>query len=275
MSETPYDGSAPEESVALDTRRAHGARIYDYILGGKDNYPVDRKAGDASIEVWPALRVHMQANRAFMHRVGRFLAAERGIRQFLDIGTGIPTQPNLHEIVQEVAPDAHIVYVDNDPIVLAHAQARLKGTRQGRTSYIHADMRHPQETLDAPELRTTIDLGHPVAVSIIAVLQFVLDDAEAYDLVAEYMRPMPSGSYLALSTVTVDSTPTIKNVVNEYTTRGIPARERTKSEVERFFDGLELVDPGVTLVNRWRPGPAERKIKDSEVAMYGGVARKP
>jgi hypothetical protein len=225
---------------------------------------------------WPSLRTSMRENRRFMHRTVRHLAAERGIRQFLDIGTGIPTSPNVHEIAQEIAPDARVVYVDNDPIVLAHARHRLNGTPDGRIAYIHANLREPETILTAPELHDTLDLGRPVALSVIAVLQFVLDDQEAYGLVERYMRDLPSGSFLALSTVTTDSSPKAIDVVSEYKARGMPPRERSKAEVERFFDGLELIEPGVQLVHNWRPDvDPEQRVPDTEVAMYGGVALKP
>lgn len=268
----PINYDPPE----IDSSVPHSARVYDYILGGKDNYPRDREAAEQMLAGWPSLRISMRENRTFMHRAVRYLA-EQGIDQFLDIGTGIPTSPNLHEIAQGVTPSARIVYADNDPIVLAHAGARLTSTAEGRTAYIHADMRDPEAILSTPELTDTLDLSRPVALSIIAVLQFVLDDQQAYDLVQRYLAALPSGSYLAISTVTTDSSPKpIGSVVAEYTKRGIPARNRTKAQVEPFFAGLELIDPGITLVHRWRPEPGtEGKIADSDIAMYGGVALKP
>jgi len=263
------------EPPEIDTSVAHSARVYDFILGGKDNYPVDRAAADRMLEGWPSLRISMRENRKFMHRSARWIA-QQGVDQFLDVGTGIPTSPNLHEVVQEVIPSAGVVYVDNDPIVLAHAGARLTGTPEGRIAYLHADMKDPGAILDSPELQETIDFKRPVGLSMIAVLQFVLDDQKAYDLVRSYLDRLPSGSYLALSTVTTDSSPKpMGTVVAEYAKRGIPARNRSKEEVEPFFDGLEVVDPGVVLVHNWRPEPGtEGQVKDTEVAMCGGVARK-
>ncbi|WP_405733327.1 SAM-dependent methyltransferase [Streptomyces sp. NBC_01537] len=267
-------GHEPPE-IEIDTSVAHSARVYDYILGGKDNYGPDREAAEQMLKNWPSLRTSMRENRKFMHRTVRHLAAERGIRQFLDIGTGIPTSPNVHEIAQEIAPEARVVYVDNDPIVLAHARHRLNGTPDGRIAYIHANLREPETILTAPELHDTLDLDRPVALSVIAVLQFVLDDQEAYGLVERYMRDLPSGSFLALSTVTTDSSPKAIDVVSEYKARGMPPRERSKAEVERFFDGLELIEPGVQLVHNWRPDvDPEHQVPDSAVAMYGGVALK-
>lgn len=263
------------EPPQIDTSVPHSARVYDYILGGKDNYPPDRAAAEQMLTGWPSLQISMRENRKFMHRAVRYLA-EQGIDQFLDIGTGIPTSPNLHEVAQGVIPDARVVYVDNDPIVLAHAGARLTGTPDGRIAYIHADMHDPDAILRAPELTETLDLDRPVALSIIAVLQFVLDDHKAYDLVNRYLELLAPGSFLAMSTVTTDSSPKpIGTVVAEYTKRGMPARNRTRAEVQPFFDGLRLVEPGVTLVHQWRPLPGtEGDVKDSDVAMYGGVALK-
>jgi hypothetical protein len=260
----------------IDTTVPHSARVYDYILGGKDNYPPDREAAEQMLAGWPELRLSMRENRTFMHRAVRYLA-EQGIDQFLDIGTGIPTSPNLHEIAQGVTPGARVVYVDNDPIVLAHAGARLNSTPEGRITYLHADMKDPAAVFAAPEVTETLDFDRPVALSIIAVLQFVTDDAQAYGLVKEYLDRLPSGSYLVLSTVTIDSSPKpIGEVVAEYTKRGMPARNRTKAQVEAFFDGLQEIDPGVVLVHRWRPDPGtEGRVQDSDVAMYGAMGYKP
>jgi S-adenosyl methyltransferase len=213
-----------------------------------------------------------------MQRVGAFLAGECGIRQFLDIGTGIPTSPNLHEVVQAIAPDARIVYTDNDPVVLAHARALMTSTREGRTAYIHADMRDPAAIIGAPQLRDTIDLSRPVALLAIAVLHFVDDDDEALAVMRELVDPLPSGSYVALSTGTADFDPvSLAGVVQAYEDRGEVMKLRGRVDVERFFDGLELLEPGVVQVHKWRPDDmATGLVKtDSDVAMYCGVARKP
>ncbi|WP_051580838.1 SAM-dependent methyltransferase [Pseudonocardia acaciae] len=268
----------PDDVQGLDLRfdRAHGARIYDYILGGKDNYPVDRKAGDASIEVWPALRVHMQANRAFMHRVGRFLAAERGIRQFLDIGTGIPTQPNLHEIVQEVAPDAHIVYVDNDPIVLAHARALMTSTPEGRTAYISADMREPEAILGAKELRETLDMSRPVGLMLIGMLHFIEDDDEAFEVVRRVVDVLPSGSFFAATIATDEFAPEpLAKLREQYYAHGETLTWRTKDQAHQFFEGFELEEPGLVQMHKWRPDSVDiGEIDDADICMYGAVGRK-
>ncbi|MDP9794318.1 SAM-dependent methyltransferase [Catenuloplanes nepalensis] len=258
----------------LRTDRAHGARIYDYILGGEDNFPVDREAGENSLRIWPALRPHMRANRDFMHRVARYLAAECGIRQFLDIGTGLPTSPNLHEIVQEIDPTAQVVYTDNDPLVLAHARSL---TLEGRTAYIDADMRDPRSILDAPEFRATLDLDQPVGLLLIAIVHFIEDDAEALRVVRQVLDVLPSGSYLAMSIATDEFDPVpLAEVQREYNRLGEKLIFRDRPAALRFFDGLELCEPGLVQVHRWRPdGSGDRNIQDRDIAMYGAVARKP
>ncbi|WP_237774544.1 SAM-dependent methyltransferase [Actinosynnema sp. ALI-1.44] len=265
-----------DEPVDLRTDRAHGARIYDYILGGKDNYAVDREVGDASMQAWPALRTHMWASRTFMHRVGRFLAADRGISQFLDIGTGIPTEPNLHQIVQKHRPDSRIVYTDNDPIVLAHARALMSSTNEGRIAYIHADMREAEALLASPQLRDVLDLGEPVGLLVIAMLHFIEDDDEAYRVVKQVVDVLPSGSYLAASIATDDFDPVpLAQVQRQYRDHGEVLQFRTKDKAVRFFDGLDLEEPGVVQVHKWRPDADAGPIADTDVAMYGAVARKP
>jgi hypothetical protein len=263
--------------VDLRTDRAHGARIYDYILGGKDNFAADREAGENSLGLWPALRVHMQANRYFMHRVARYLAAERGIRQFLDIGTGLPTSPNLHEVVQSVDPTARVVYTDNDPLVLAPARALMLGTEQGSTAYIAADMRDPQTIISAPEFQRTLDLGRPVGLLLIAIVHFIEDDAEALRVVRQVLDVLPSGSYLAMSIATDEFDPIpLAEVQREYNRLGETLIFRDRGTALSFFDGLELVEPGLVQVHKWRPDGSEAPgIKDKDIAMYGAVARKP
>jgi hypothetical protein len=262
--------------VELQTDRAHGARIYDYILGGKDNFAVDREAGEGSLRIWPALRVHMQANRSFMHRVARFLATECGVRQFLDIGTGLPTSPNLHEIVQSADPTARVVYTDNDPLVLAHARALMLGTAQGRTAYIAADMRDPQSIVTAPEFLRTLDLKQPVGLLLIAIVHFIEDDAEALRVVRQVLDVLPAGSYLAMSIATdiFDPIPLAK-VQREYNRLGETLIFRDRAKALAFFDGLELVEPGLVQVHKWRPDGSESPgIADQDIAMFGAVARK-
>ncbi|WP_329221915.1 SAM-dependent methyltransferase [Streptomyces sp. NBC_01485] len=274
-----------DENDVIDTGTAHSARIYDYIIGGEDHFPADREAGDAMVREWPALPVHMRANRDFMNRAVRHLAREAGIRQFLDIGSGIPTSPNLHEIVQATAPDARVVYVDNDPLVLGLSRNLMGSTPEGRTAYLEADMRDPAGILTAPEFRTALDLSRPVALTVIAIVHFLLDEHDAVGVVRRLLDPLPPGSHLAMSIGTADFAPEeVGRVAREYAARGMPMRLRTRAEAAEFFAGLDLVDPGIVQVHRWRPDDTRTKtgtgtgtevIRDEDIAMYGAVARKP
>jgi hypothetical protein len=262
--------------VELNTGVAHSARIYDHLLGGKDNFAADRDAAAHITQGWPHLAISMRANRSYMARQARFIAEDLGIRQFLDIGAGLPTSPNLHDVVQSVAPESRVVYVDNDPIVLSHARALLTSSPQGMTAYLDANLRDPQAIVDSAQFRETFDLSQPVALSLIAILQFVVDEAEAYGIIDRLMAPLPSGSVLAISTVTADSAPEEVNAgVAAYVAKGIDEIARDRAEVEKLFRGFELIDPGVVLVHRWRPDEASSALPDEHVHMYGGVARKP
>jgi hypothetical protein len=265
-------------AAKIDTTKPHPARMYDFYLDGKDHYEIDRDAASHVVSVFPSSKTCARVNRLFMHRATRWLAAEAGIRQFLDIGTGIPTEPNLHQIAQRVAPDAKIVYADNDPIVLAHAQALLRSTTEGRTAYIHADVREPESILTAAELHATLDLSQPLALSLNALLHFIPDEYKPYELVAALVDALPSSSYLVLSHCTPDFDPdTWEKVTEIYRSGGIPAQVRSADEVARFFDGLELVEPGVEVPHRWKPeaGQPLTDVTDAEVSCYAGVARKP
>ncbi|TGB15522.1 SAM-dependent methyltransferase [Streptomyces sp. MZ04] len=256
----------------IDTSRPHPARMYDYYLGGKDSYPVDEEAAGRVISLVPHIKVVAQANRRFMHRASRFLA-DRGIHQFLDIGTGIPTEPNLHQVVQAVSPRAHVVYVDNDPVVLRHAEALLRSTPEGKTQYIEADVREPEKIIE--DARATLNFEGPVALSLVALLHFVSDEHKPYELVRELLSSLPSGSFLMLSHVTGDFDPAAwDKAVEIYRKSGVPAQVRSRDEFARFFDGLELVDPGVQVATRWHPDP-DQEINDAQVPLYVGVAQKP
>ena len=269
------DNAEPSIPV-LRTDVPHSARIYDYLLGGKDNFQPDRDAAANMVKGWPSLPVSMRSNRDFMRRVGGYLARELGLRQFLDIGTGLPTSPNLHEVVQGIAPESRVVYVDNDPIVLTHARALLTGTPEGKTAYADADLNDPAAILRTPQVRETLDLGKPVALSLIAVLMFVPDEKDAHRIVAALMDALPPGSALALSTATRDSEPEVaRAVIDIYNASGISMRMSTKAEVEDLFRGLDLVDPGVTLVHHWHPDDLTPRVRDNQVGMYGGLALKP
>jgi hypothetical protein len=274
----PDPALAERTPVDLQTDRPHPARVYDYLLGGKDNFPADREAAEAGIRANPASRVPPRENRAFLRRAVRYLASECGVRQFLDIGTGIPTSPNVHEVAQGVAPSARVVYVDNDPIVLAHARALLTSTPEGRTQYIQADLRDVDAILNSPTLKDTFDPKEPVALLLIAIMHFVADDWDPYGIAGRLLDALPSGSYLALSHLTGDfDAESWERVAAIYRRTGVIMQVRPKPAIERFFDGLELVDPGVTLVHRWRPDPTDEPdaLTDLQVAVYGGIARKP
>jgi hypothetical protein len=270
------DYAAAVTSAELNTSVPHSARIYDYLLGGKDNFATDRDAAAAITQDWPHLAISMRANRQYMARQARFLAEDLGIRQFLDIGAGLPTAPNLHEVVQAVAPESRVMYVDNDPIVLVHARALLAGSPQGRTAYLDADLHNPDAIVASAEFAETFDLSQPVAVSLIAILQFIVDEDRAHRIIDALMAPLPSGSVLALSTVTADSAPDeVTKGVAAYVARGIQEKARDLAEVQALFRGFDLIEPGVALVNRWRPDDTARAYPDEHVHMYGGIARKP
>jgi S-adenosyl methyltransferase len=266
------------DTPPINTHNPHSARVYDYWLGGKNNYQADEAAAEYITTIWPAVRRGAQHNRAFMHRATRYLVREAGIRQFLDIGTGIPTEPNLHQIAQGINPSARVVYADNDPIVLVYASALLRSTTEGRLAYLNADATDPDAILGAPELAETLDLGEPVALSMVALLHLISDERGAARLVERLLAALPSGSYLLLSHATADLNPELMaRVADAYRPTATGGQLRTRGEILRFFDGLELADPGVVVTSRWRPDPGQRlpKIADDEICAYAGVARKP
>jgi hypothetical protein len=241
-------------SLPFDTSRAHQARIYNYVLGGKDNYAADRAAAEAVLKVNPEMAFTAQANRAFLGRAVRYLAAEAGIRQFLDIGTGIPAAGNTHEVAQAVAPECRVVYVDYDPVVLAHARALLTSGEAGATEYIDADLRDTGTILS--QAGQLLDFTRPVAVTLISILHAIPDADEPHAIVARIMDAVPSSSYLALSHVGLDllspeTRQGLEGVANKMMQQGITYR--TREQVARFFDGTDLVDPGLVRVEEWRP----------------------
>jgi hypothetical protein len=271
-------GDGPEFMVGgglppFDTSVAHVARVYNYWLGGKDNFAADRAAGEAAIKAFPNIVLSARANRAFQARVVRFLAGEAGIRQFLDVGTGIPSANHTHEVAQSVAPDSRVVYVDNDPIVLTHARALLASHPAGATDYIDADLRNPEQILaDAARL---LDFGQPVALMIMAVLQHLDDEDDPYKVVATLLSRLPSGSYLALShpakDINAEAMAKMADSLNQTMAEKVTFRDR--AGVARFFDGLELAEPGMVQASKWRPiSEAEAA---SPAALWAGVARKP
>jgi len=260
----------------IDTTKAHSARVYDYYLGGKDNYAVDRQTGDKAMQSWRAVRTAVRENRAFLGRAVRYLVTEAGVRQFLDIGTGLPSANNVHEVAQSVARDSRVVYVDNDPIVLAHARALLAGTPQGRTAYIDADLRDPEKILSSPAVHETLDLNRPVALMLVAILHFLTDADNPAQVVATLLGALPSGSYLVASHVTAEHDPAgVGGLERTYRESGIPAQARTAEDfTELAFHGLRTIDPGVVLVSEWRPLEGPRPRPD-EVNWYGGIGLKP
>lgn len=272
QSELARDLSA-ESGLGQD--RAHSARMYDYYLGGKTNYIVDREAAREVAALFPAIEVATRANRAYTHRAGRFLARQ-GVRQFVDVGIGMPATPNLHEVVQALVPDATVVYVDNDPIVLVYADELENGTPEGVTRCVEADVRQPNELLTAVERTGCIDFDQPVALSLHALLDFIPDDLNPHQIVDQLLGWLAPNSYLSLTHCTGDFSPKAwRAVVDAYGQRGIPVQARTKDEVLRFFHELDLVDPGLTVAHRWRPDPESGPMaSDRQIALYAGVARK-
>jgi S-adenosyl methyltransferase len=266
-------GSGRDDQPAFDTSVAHQARIYDYWLGGKDNYAADRKAAEAAIAAYPGVATGARANRQFLARAVRHLAGEAGIRQFLDIGTGIPAANNTHEVAQSVAPGSRIVYVDYDPIVLLHARALLASHDDGRIDYLDADLRDTRSILE--QAARTLDFSRPVAIMLIAILHAVDDADDPYQIVATLLDAVPPGSYLALSHVASDIDPEkiaeATERLNQLSHQHFTLRDH--AQVTRFFDGLELLEPGVARVEEWRP--ASELERQNRSAVWGGVARKP
>jgi hypothetical protein len=275
------DGAGAQPNIDLKQNRPHSARMYDVYLGGKTNYAPDREAAAKVAEVYPGIFTCARENRDFMHRATRIVAREYGIRQWLDIGTGIPTSPNLHEVAQSVVPEARVVYADHDPIVLAHARALLTSTPEGRTAYVQADVTDPDTILTHEDLLDTLDLSRPVALSLNALMHFVPDDKDPYGIVKRLLDALPAGSALALSHCTPDFDPqTWANVTAIYNNAGTPVQFRSKDEVAKFFDGLELIEPGIVCGHRWHPeaGDLLRSVdggpSDAAVSLWTGVGIK-
>ncbi|MFD6950131.1 S-adenosyl methyltransferase [Nocardiopsis sp. TSRI0078] len=258
--------------LPIDTSVAHSARVWNYWLGGKDNYPADREVGDHIQATFPGIVAAARADRAFLYRAVTHLAGEEGVRQFLDIGTGLPTANNTHEVAQAVAPESTIVYVDNDPLVLTHARALLTSDPRGATHYIDADLGEPGPLLE--QAREYLDFDQPVALLIMGTLAHVPGDAEAVSLVRAYVDALCPGSFF----VTNDSTNTSPEIVQAADHWNANASShihlRAPEQIEHFFDGLELLEPGVVSVPFWRPEPAEVG-HTVHVDQYGGLARKP
>jgi hypothetical protein len=268
--EVPTRTTVPE----LDTRHAHSARVYNYWLGGTDNFAADREAAEQAIAANPGIVTDVRANRAFLVRVVRYLAAECGVRQFLDIGSGLPTQSNTHQVAQAVAPDARIVYADNDPIVLSHARTLLSSTPAGACDYVEADLRDPAAILRAAS--ATLDFGEPVALMLLIILHLIPDSDDPYGIVARLAGAMPAGSYLVFghpaSDIRAAEMAEMTKRVNQRMS-GPAATMRDRAAITRFFDGLELLEPGVVQPQQWRPEPGDPG--PPQVTAWCGVARKP
>ncbi|SDH03018.1 S-adenosyl methyltransferase [Sinosporangium album] len=265
----------PSDSEKLNPEIAHSARVWNYWLGGKDHYPSDREVGDHVSSLHPNIAHVARADRAFLGRVVHYLAADIGIRQFLDIGTGLPTVDNTHEIAQRVSPDSRVVYVDNDPLVLVHARALLTSTPEGATDYIEADLHDPKAILTAAE--ATLDFDKPVGIMLLGILNFILDDGEAAAVVRQLLDRVPSGSYVAVThpTFEIGGEANIEGMRfwNENATPKI--RARGSAEIARFFDGLELLEPGVVSCAHWRPDLPDIADQPPAVPQYGAVGLKP
>jgi O-methyltransferase involved in polyketide biosynthesis len=266
--------SGSRGSRGFDPTVAHPARVYDYWLGGKDNFEADRIAGEQTIAAYPAIRASARANRAFLVRSVRYLVDERGIRQFLDLGTGLPTASNTHEVAQSVAPESRIVYVDNDPLVLSHARALLTSSPQGVTAYLDSDVRDTDYLLE--QAADTLDFRQPIAIMLLAILHYIPDLDEAQRIVARLVDAVPSGSYLVISHAASDIDPVAMaemiRRMNEHLAEGNHVG-RTRDVVGEFFKGTDLAEPGVVKVTEWRPlTPAEAA---GPTSLWGGAGRKP
>lgn len=263
-----------QSPAEIDSSVAHSARVYDFILGGKDNFEADREAAAKALAAFPPLAVAMRENRAMMRRAVTFLA-RAGITQFLDLGTGIPTSPNVHEVAQAVHPAARVMYTDNDPIVLAHARALLRGRPEGRTAYVDADVRRPGLILAAA--RETLDFTRPVAILAFGILMFLPDRDDPYGVLAELVGACPAGSYLALTHPSAELHPpgAAAGVAGSYERSGIPFQFRSAEQIATFFDGLSVVEPGIVPMSQWRPDPDHPAPADASAAgAYGGVGIK-
>jgi hypothetical protein len=269
----PASESGQLDISAINTGVPHPARVYDYFLGGKDNFEADRVAAEAGIAAFPKTAESARAARAFLRRVVQFLTTDVGIRQFLDIGTGLPSGENVHEVAQSIAPDARIVYVDNDPIVLRHAQALLTSTEEGVTAYLDADVRDPEEILK--RAAKTLDFTQPMALLLMGILHNVGDEFDPHNIVRTLANALPGGSYLVINHLTADIYPELTEFAAALNERNLdePLVLRTRAKVTSFFDGLEIVEPGVVQISKWRP---QSELEAAAAgALWGGVARKP
>jgi hypothetical protein len=267
---TQNDGG---DASPIDTSVARQARIYDYLLGGKDNFAADREAAEQAIAAFPGLATWARRNRAFLARAVNYLVADAGVRQFLDIGTGLPTANNTHEVAQRIAPETRVVYVDNDPVVLIHAQSLLNSAPDGATAYIQADLRDPEAIL--ARAAETLDLSRPVALMLLAILHVIPDADDPWAVVGRLTAALPSGSYLVISHPARDIHPEqVAEMTKRFNQRlgSVVSAGRTRDEVARFFTGLHLVEPGIVSTPRWRPGSG---VEPAEDPAWAAVGRKP
>jgi hypothetical protein len=273
MREADIPGLPPE----IDTSRPHSARIYDYFLGGKNHFAADREVAEKSLASVPSGRIGAREQRAFLGRAVKFLAGEAGIRQFLDIGAGLPTANNVHEVAQAIVPSARVVYVDNDPLVLAHARSLLTSAELGRTAYIHADLRSPGEILSSPAVREVLDFSRPVALVLVGILHFLDEKDEPERIIDTLLGALPPGSYLTASHLNPEHDPEgVAAGVRAYLAGGVTVQARDSSELARLaFRDLELVRPGIVSVSEWRPESPGPRPTLAEVSCYGGVGCKP
>ena len=275
---TQLTGSGAGPAGGIDTSAPNVARIYDYILGGKDNFAADRQAAQQLLAALPDIAGTVRDNRAFIGRVVRFLAGQAGIRQFLDLGAGLPTQDCVHEMAQAIAPDARVVYVDNDPVACSHGQALL-GPRD-RVSFVLGDLRRPDQILRHPDVLARIDFSRPVGVLCACALHFVPDEEKPHQIIARYRDHLAPGSFLAIthgiSAPTPEDDPDglVERVTDVYRTASAQIHVRPVQEIERFFDGFEIIEPGVVWMARWRPDPGTSPAGRPD-SLYGGVGRKP
>lgn len=250
------------------------ARLYDYYLGGKDNFPADRELAERLLADVPEVRLYARANRAYLQRAVRYLVAQAGIRQIIDIGTGLPTMGNVHEVAQEVQPACRVVYVDHDPVVMAHALDLLHGTEN--TAFIKHDVRQPGEILADAELRHLIGFSRPVAILLVAVLHFVCDDENPREIVQQLLEPFPAGSFVAISHGTVDGRPELRPATRHYDEATSSFHPRSREEIQGLLEGLDLVPPGIVWVPQWHPDPGTEYLDHPEQTVgYAAVARKP
>jgi SAM-dependent methyltransferase len=261
---------------SIDTTTAHPARRYNHWLGGKDNFAADRESADAIEAIFPGIRTAAVENRRFLHRAVRYLVQDAGVRQFLDIGTGLPTADNTHEVAQRLAPQSKVVYVDNDPLVLAHARALLTSDPRGATAYLDADLREPGKILADSALTDTLDLTRPVGLLLVAILHFLPDTRQAYGIVRTLMDALPAGSFLVISHATGDLLD--PDTARSLDTGDFPGRGdftgRTHAQISRFLDGLDPVPPGLTVISDWKPDPDTTPPQPQDVSVYGAVAHK-